>query len=145
VTVSAEPETTAEERPPPRPHPAADALVRIAGLVVALLATVVTAVAELYLTPLRIGGVPIGASVLVAAAANWGIAWFAVHTTGRRWASGPPWALWTMIMFFAAGSRTREGDYLLSGNDWIALVMILVGSLAFAVHAYRMILRRPAP
>jgi hypothetical protein len=145
VTVSTEPQATAEDRPPARPRPAADALLRVAGLVVALVATVLTAVAELYLTPLRVGGVPIGVGVLFAAAANWGIAWFAVQTTGRRWASGPPWALWTVIMIFAAGARTPEGDYLLSGNDWIALVMILVGSLVFAVHAYRMILHRPAP
>ena len=145
MTVSAEPQTAPEDRPAPPPRPAVDALVRATGLLVALVATVVTAVAELILTPLRIGGVPVGLTVLVAAVANWAIAWFAVRTTGRRWASGPPWALWTVIMLFAAGVRTTEGDYLLSGNDWIALVMILVGSLVFAVHAYRMILRRPAP
>ena len=114
----------------------------VAGLVISLVATVVTAVAELYLTPLRIGGVPIGVAIPFAAAANWGLAWFAAVTTGRRWAIGPAWALWTLLMLFAAGARTAEGDYLISGDDWVALVMILVGSLAFAVYAYRAILRR---
>jgi hypothetical protein len=129
--------------PPERtPSAAAEVAVRAGGVVVVVLATVVTAVAELYLTPLRVGGVPIGVAIPFAAAANWGLAWFALTTTGRRWAMGLPWALWTVIMLFAAGVRTTEGDYLLGGNDWVALVMILVGSLAFAVYSYRVILRR---
>jgi hypothetical protein len=142
VTVSTEPETLAED-PPARPRPVVDLVLRVAGVVITLLATVVTAVAELYLTPLHVGGVPIGVAVPFAALANWSIAWFAVHTVRRRWALGPPWVLWTVLMFLASGMRTREGDYLLSEDDWIALVMILVGSLAFAIYAYRMILRRP--
>ena len=88
------------------------------------------------------GGPLLGVSILLAVAANYGIAWFAVTTTGRRWAMGPPWAFWTVLMLFAAGVRTTEGDYLLSGDDWPALVMILVGSLTFAVYSYRMILKR---
>jgi len=140
MIVSVEAETPVEpKRPDPRLAPALGA----AGLLIAVLATVVTAVAELYLTPLRLFGVPTGVAVLFAAVANWGLGWFAVTTTGRRWALAPPWALWTIIMLFAAGVRTREGDYLLSGNDWIALVMILVGSLSFAVFSYRLILTRP--
>ena len=140
-------ETPPEQRV--RPSRAAGVAVAAGGLIVALLATVVTAVVELYLTPLRIAGVPIGVAVLFAAAANWGLAWFAEYTTGRRWAIAVPWAVWTALMLFAAGARTTEGDYLVSGDDWVALVMILVGSLIFAVYAYRAILgrtvvRRPA-
>ena len=45
-------------------------------------------------------------------------------------------------MLVAAEVRTNEGDYLLVGGDWVALVMVLVGSLTFAVYAYRVILRR---
>ncbi|MCA2214057.1 hypothetical protein [Jidongwangia harbinensis] len=141
MTVSVEPETIGEA-PAERPRPVVDLLFRVLGLVISLVATVVTGVLELFLTPLRIGGVPVGATVLLAGAANAAIAWFAVHTTRRRWAVGPPWALWTVMMIFASGVRTREGDYLVSGNDWIALVMILVGSLAFAIYAYRLILHR---
>ena len=137
MSVTVEPEVTTEQAPA-RDNP----LIRVAGLVVAVAAVVVAAVAELYLTPLRLGGVPIGVAVVFAGVANWAIAWFAETTTRRRWSVGPPWALWTLLMLVAAGVRTTEGDYLLSGDDWIALVMILVGSLAFAVYAYRMILRR---
>jgi hypothetical protein len=84
----------------------------------------------------------LGVSILLAAVLNYVIAWFAVRTTGRRWALAPPWALWTMMMLFAAGVRTGEGDYLLGGDDWVGLVMILLGSLTYAVYSYRMILRR---
>lgn len=139
MIISAEP-MQAPEEPPAAPRDSA--VVRVAGLVVTLVATVVTALVELYLTPLRVFGVPTGASVLFAAVANWGLAWFVLRTTRRRWSVGLPWVLWTVIMFFAAGATTAEGDYLLSESDWIALVMILVGSLVFAVFAYRMILGR---
>ncbi len=144
MTAAVEVETPVEEkRLDPRLASMLASGLRVAGLLIAIVATVVTAVAELYLTPLRLGGVPLGVAVVFAAVANWGLCWFAVTTTGWRWAPALPWALWTIMMLFAAGVRTREGDYLLSGNDWIALVMILVGSLSFAVYAYRLILTRP--
>ena len=132
-------------------------IIRLGGVLVAIVAAFVTGVLELFLTTLRWGdlttiwrgdsigsgsGPLLGVSILLAVVGNWAIAWFAVSTTGRRWAMGPPWALWTLIMLLAAGVRTHEGDYLLSGNDWIGLVMILAGSLTFAVYSYRQILKR---
>jgi hypothetical protein len=160
----AEPEAPAVEPRAPEPEPPAarqpwpgwDPLIRAGGVVVSIVAAFVTGVLELFLTTMRAGdlttiwrgnaigsggGPVIGVSVLLAVLANYGIAWFAVSTTGRRWALGPPWVLWTLMMLFAAGVRTNEGDYLLGGDDWVALVMILVGSLTFAVFAYRMILK----
>ena len=138
----------------------AERLIRVAGIVVSLLAAFVSAVFELLLTTLRAGDVvsvwrgdPIGSgggpllgvSVLLAIVGNLVIAWFAVATTGRRWAFGPAWALWTVLMFVAAGVRTAEGDYLLSGTNYIALATILIGSLTFAIYAYRIILKRMPP
>jgi len=49
-----------EERTPSR---ALDRTLRAAGLVIALLATVLTAALGLFLTPVRLGGVPVGASM----------------------------------------------------------------------------------
>ena len=110
-----------------------DRLIRVFGVVVSVLAALVTGVLELLLTTLRAGdllsvwhgdaigsggGPLIGVSVLLAIAGNLAIAWFAVTTTGRRWTLGPPWALWTLLMFVAAGVRTAEGDYLLSGTNY---------------------------
>lgn len=119
-------------------------LVKIVGVVVSLIAAVLTGFFEIILAPVRAGGIPVGAAIVAAVVANYAIAWFAYATVGRRWAIGPPWALWTLFMLFAAGTRTTEGDYLIAGDDWVALAMILLGSLTFAVFAYRMILRPPA-
>jgi len=135
---------------PPTPERGAerrglDRTVRIAGVVISVLAAIVTGALEIFSTQLRIGGVLVGVSILAALVANPAIAWFAVTTTGRRWALGPPWIVWTIVMLGAAGIRTDEGDYLISGSDWVALVMILVGSLAFAVYSYRMILSSRPP
>ena len=139
------------EAPAPTPVPAEqkkesralDRTIRVAGVVVSVLAAVLSGLLELFFTTLRVGGVPVGVSVLMAVAGNVAIAWFAVTTADRRWALGPAWVVWTLMMLLAAGVRTREGDYLVSGDDWVAMVMILAGSLTFAVYAYRMILRTP--
>jgi hypothetical protein len=153
-----EQETPAESVAPEPERRGLDRLIVAGGVLVAIVATFVTGVLELFLTPLRWGdlttiwrgdsigsgdGPVLGLAILLAAVANYAIAWFAVSTTGgKRWAMAPPWALWTLMMLFAAGVRTSEGDYLLAGNDWVGLVMILVGSLSFAVYSYRMILKR---
>nr|WP_296069639.1 hypothetical protein [uncultured Actinoplanes sp.] len=143
--------------PPRTPWAGWDKVLRVAGVLIAIVAAVVSGAFELVLSTLRAGdvvsvwrgdaigsggGPVVGLSIVLAAVLNYGIAWFAVSTTGRKWAIGPPWVLWTLFMLVAAGVRTPEGDYLLSGDNWVALVMILVGSLTYAVYSYRMILKR---
>jgi hypothetical protein len=123
---------------------ALDTVIKTAGVVISIVATLITGFFEIILSPLRAGGVPICVAIVAAVVANYAISWFAYTTVGKRWAIGPPWALWTVFMLFAAGTRTTEGDYLISGDNWVALAMILVGSLTFAVFAYRMILKPPA-
>jgi hypothetical protein len=128
----------AEQR---RESRALDTLIKVAGVVIAIVAAVLSGFLEIFLAPLRAGGVPLCVAILMAAVANYAIAWFAHTTVGRRWAVAPPWVIWTLLMLFAAGVRTTEGDYLIAGDNYVALVMILVGSLTFAVYAYRMILK----
>jgi hypothetical protein len=157
-----EPDIAAPEPAPEARTPWAgwDSLIRAGGVAVAVLAALFSGVLEIFLSTLRAGDVvtvwggdPIGSgagpllglSILLALVLNYAIAWFAVATTGRRWALGPPWALWTLLMLFAASVRTGEGDYLLGGENWVALVTVLVGSLSFAVYSYRMILKGPRP
>lgn len=145
----------AQETPGGLPDDVRDCILRVTGLGVALLATLITAFVELELSALRTGairamldgdspwagtGAPLPVAVPLTVVANLAIAWFAVTTTGRRWAAGPPWALWTLFMLGAAGTRTSEGDYLVGGTNWVALATILAGSLTFAWFAYRMIL-----
>jgi hypothetical protein len=133
------------------------AALRAAGVLVSVLATLVTTWLELELSVLRVGGVTglfrgeldvwagagqlIGLAIPVTIGVSLALAWFAVTTIGRAWAIGVPWALWTLLVLGAAGTRTTEGDYLLGGDNWVALVMILVGSVTFAGYAYRMIMK----
>jgi hypothetical protein len=126
--------------PPKRPSRALELAIRLAGCLIAVLAALFSGMLEVIFAPWRIGGQLVGASAVAAVLANLAIAWFAYRTVGRRWAVGPPWVSWTALMFVAAGYRTTEGDYLLAGDNWVGLVMILLGSLAFAGYAYRMIL-----
>ncbi|MBB4737364.1 hypothetical protein BJY16_000823 [Actinoplanes octamycinicus] len=130
---------------------------RALAVLVTVLLTVVATLLEFELSALRVGGLTglfrgetdvwsgagqlAGLAIPVTVAVNLGLAWFAVATIGRSWAIGVPWALWTLLALGAAGTRTTEGDYLLGGDNWVALVMILVGSVTFAVYAYRMIMK----
>jgi len=139
VTV-AEVQAPAEQQPRP-PSRALDLVIKVAGLLISVVAAILSGVLEIFLSPLRAGGVLLGVSILIAAVGNYAIGWFAHATVGKRSAVALPWAIWTLLMFFAAGTRTTEGDYLIAGDNWIALTMILVGSLAYAVFAYRMILK----
>jgi hypothetical protein len=121
----------------------ADRLLRIAGGVLAVLMALLTGVLELYLTPLRAGGMLIGVAAVVAVPVNVGLAWFAQRAVGARFAFGLPWSAWTALMFVAAGVRTDEGDQLLAGDNWVGMVLILSGSVAFAAYAYRVVLNPP--
>ncbi|GAB7043830.1 MULTISPECIES: hypothetical protein [Catenuloplanes] len=116
-----------------------DLTLRITGGVLVVLAAVVTAILEVFFTPLRVGGVLIGASALGAVVANVALARFALRTIGAKWAMALPAVAWFAVLMVAAGS-TSEGDILLAGNNWVGLATIFTGSMAFAVVAYRAIL-----
>ncbi|GLY01006.1 MULTISPECIES: hypothetical protein [Actinoplanes] len=133
-------------------------VIRAGGVVVSILATLVTALVEIELSAFRVGSVAalldgdspwtgggalIPIATPVAVGLNLAIAWFAETTTGRRWAVGVPWALWTLLMLAAAGTRKAEGDLLFQGDNWTVLLTITAGSLTFAVYAYKMILKPP--
>lgn len=154
--------TPPEDASVPEPGKKADLepVIRVAGVVISILAALISGFLEINLSMLRTGdfvtmwrgdaigsggGPLVGLSILLAGVLNWAIAWFAVTTTRRRWSLAPPWALWTLLMLGAAGVRTDEGDYLLSGDNWVALIMILAGSLTYAVASYRLILKSRLP
>ncbi|MGC5030201.1 hypothetical protein [Micromonospora sp. DT229] len=135
-----------QEQLPPPPRAAGvrrvlDMGLRVAGGVVAVVAGAVTAVLELLLAPLRIGGYLIGVAALVAVVVNIALSWFAIETVGRRWAVALPALPWVAIMI-AAADRTTEGDVLLIGN-WVGLALVVAGAMAFAVTAFRSIVAGP--
>ncbi|MEE6257047.1 hypothetical protein [Plantactinospora sonchi] len=145
VPLSGSPESTGSPsrlRSPGLRH-AADLALRIIGGVLAVVGAAVTAVLELILATLRVDGVLIGLSALLAVLANVALSWFAPRAVGRRWALVLPAAVWFVLMVVAAGG-TSEGDVLLAGNNWVGLAMIFAGSVAFAVMGFRLIMAPPS-
>jgi hypothetical protein len=143
LPVGAPPVDLVVDGSPSRLAVAVDGVWRFLGGLLSVLMALLTGLLELYFAPLRVGGVLIGISVLLAVSCNVGLAWFATRTVGARWAVVLPWVPWTALMFIAAGVRTDEGDQLLSSDNWVGMVLILVGSVAFAGFAYRQILGPP--
>ena len=119
-----------------------DLTLRLVGAVVAVAGAVLTAVLELLLATVRVGGALIGVSALLAVLANVALSWFANYAVGRRWAVALPALTWFALMIVAAGGRA-EGDILLAGDNWVGLALIVAGSMAFAVMAFRAILSVP--
>jgi hypothetical protein len=125
-----------------------------AGILVAIGLAAVSAVWEAFLTPLAwhwtSGGhghfVRLPVALVCAVAGNAALAWFTHTVTGKTLAVLAPFAAWTVPMVVAAG-RTREGDLVLAGNNWVGLATMFAGALAFAVAAYWLVIRslgRPA-
>lgn len=124
---------------PTRIAAAVDLALRVIGGVIAVVASALTALLELLFATLRVGGHLIGVSVVLAVAANLALGWFAYRAVGRLWAVALPAAVWLVVMGVAS-VRTSEGDVLLAANNWVAFPMMIAGSIAFAVVAYRLIL-----
>ncbi|HEU4427029.1 MAG TPA: hypothetical protein VFR67_31255 [Pilimelia sp.] len=118
-----------------------DTALRVTGGLVAVVGTVVTALAEIFYVPLRVGGVLVGASVVLAVVANVVLVRFTVATTGTKAAALVPPLIWFGMMMVAS-NRQVEGDILLAGDNWVGLATIFAGSLAFGVAGYRLILAR---
>jgi hypothetical protein len=120
----------------------------IAGTVVGVALGFVTAVYEVYLTPLRLssaGHARVPLAVLVAIVANAGLVFFTRMVTGRVGPALLPGVAWIVVML-AAGNETSDGDLLITGNNWVGLATILCGAVAWAVAGYIVIVRRgPRP
>ncbi|MEU5946213.1 hypothetical protein ABZ793_11695 [Micromonospora sp. NPDC047465] len=140
--MSVVPEESAPPPPPGRSRLLLDLALRVAGGLVAVLGGVLTAVLELLLATLRVGGQLIGVSVVLAVAANIALSWFAHEAVGRRWAVALPALPWFVLMAVAA-VRTTEGDLLVAGDNWVGLAMIVAGAMTFAVMGFRQVLAQP--
>jgi hypothetical protein len=117
----------------------------IAGLLVATLLGAALAIIEALYSPLRIGGWRVPVSLVMALATNPLLGWFAYTTTRRRLAALLPAAAWCVVWVLAAG-RTSEGDLIITEDNWVGLLTLFAGPLAFAIGIYISTLRsRPAP
>lgn len=123
-------------------------LLRAWGLVVAAGLGAVSAAYEAFLTPLMLrwtsGGqlhtLRLPVALAVAVAGNLALVWFAYTVVGRVAGAFAPAAAWTLAMV-AAAKQTDAGDLVLTGNNWVGLVTMLVGVLAYAGGVYWLVLR----
>lgn len=122
-----------------------DLAVRVLGGLVAVAGGLVTALIEVFLAPLRVGTVRLPVSPVLAVLGNVALVWFTYRATGKRGVLVLPALAWMAVLLMAAG-RTDEGDLLLTGDNWVGLATIFVGTAAFAVAAYFLLVpRRPTP
>ncbi len=119
------------------------AWLRLAGTVTGVLLGLATGVWDVFLSPLRAGGVPLPVSPLLAVLGNLGLVWFTYRVTGGKGLALLPGLAWFAIMVVGAG-RTTEGDVPMPGNDYMGLLAVLLGAVAWGVGAYRLIVPRPA-
>ncbi|MDT4989748.1 MAG: hypothetical protein QOI74_3842 [Micromonosporaceae bacterium] len=109
---------------------------------------VVSAVWEAFLTPVAVtwtsGGhahsVRLPVALLCAIVGNAGLTWYTRVVTGRVLTVMLPFLAWTTPMLFAA-SRTREGDLVLTSNNWVGIGTMFAGAVTFAATAYWLALR----
>ena len=71
---------------------------------------------------------------LLAIVANIAIVWFTMRVTDRIGLSLVPAVGWLVVMF-AAGTLTSDGDLIVEGT-WVGLTTILLGAFAWAIGAY---------
>ncbi|WP_203713699.1 hypothetical protein [Asanoa siamensis] len=139
-------EPPAEQAPEPRPsrdRGVVAVLLTTAGVLFTVLLSVLSAVLELLLISVRIGGTLIGVSAVLALAGNLFIGWFAYRSTKRRLTVLPAALIWLAITLLAAG-RTTEGDYLIAADNWVGWAMIGAGSLGWTIVGIRLVSSPPA-
>jgi hypothetical protein len=131
--------------PPAVPEGPAPGWLQAAGVAVGLLLGFVTAVWEVFASPLYAGAIPLPVSPVLAVATNLAVIWFTRRVTGRAGLALLPGVVWFGTMFVAA-NKTNAGDLLIPGNDYMGLAAILLGCAAWGVGGYWAVLRqRPGP
>jgi hypothetical protein len=121
---------------------AAGLVIAIAGGLIAVVAGFGAGVLEGFLIPLRIGGVRVPIAVVVAIVANIGIALWTRYVTGNKLAPLAPAVAWFAAIALL-GTKSAAGDLVIIGDDWVALLTVFVGAIAFAVALF--LGARPAP
>ncbi|MGA8115635.1 MAG: hypothetical protein WCA46_18395 [Actinocatenispora sp.] len=112
-----------------------DLTVRIVGMVVVVWGSVLAALLESFLVPLRVAGFRLPLSLLLAVVGNILFMYMAKWATGRRFLALVPGLLWFVVTIVMSG-QTTEGDTVLIGGDWMPLALLLLGAGSVAVGAF---------
>jgi hypothetical protein len=113
----------------PPDAPAGRALTYTSYSLVLLLALLL-AVWGAFLVPLRVGGVPVPVSWVIAVVGNGLLGWVGGRLLGRLGAAGPG-VVWLFVAL-AFGSQRAEGDLVVPGTS-VGLVFLVAGAIASAV------------
>lgn len=122
----------------------AERALAIGGAAVGVLGGAGTGIIEAFYAPLRWGAVRLPLAPLLAVASNMLLVWFTYRVTRRTGLAMLPGAAWLVVMGFAMDKRT-EGDLLLVAGNWMALVLVIAGSLAWAVAVAVLVWRHALP
>lgn len=123
----------------------ADRALRVVGGLVALAGAVVTALVEVFYTPLYVGAVRLPVTLVLAVVTNAALVWFAYQVTGSKLFALVPGLVWMGLLIAAAGPRS-EGDRIL--YDAFGVLVIFAGVAGYTFAAYRLLIPappRPAP
>lgn len=91
------------------------------------------AVLQCFLLPLRIGAVPVPASIMLAVGGNIALTHLAYRLTRSRIAALLPMLTWLVVVVAFSVPRP-EGDVIITGNGWnIAFLGLGVSAAAYAV------------
>jgi hypothetical protein len=115
---------------------------KVAGTVVGLLGGFLTAVWEIFLSPLYAGAVPLPVSPVLAIVTNLALVWFVKRVTTSTGLSLLPGVVWIVTMIPGL-VETRPENVLIPSNDYMGLAAVLLGAATWALTAYRQLLFRP--
>lgn len=106
---------------------------RIVGGALTVALTLLVAVVECFLVPLRAGRWPVPLCVLAAVVGNVALCRFAVLVTGRRASALLPPLVWLVVVLVFAAPRP-EGDLVVPGS-WVGIAFLFGGAIAGAYGA----------
>lgn len=123
-------------------------LATAASYALVLVLAVQNAVLSAFLLPLRVGGVLVPVSLLLAGGGTALIGVVGARVVRARWGAAVPGLLW-VVLALIAGSRRAEGDLVVAGGEGsglatLGLVFLAVGAIGSAA-GYALSAPRPVP
>lgn len=127
------PEAPVQESP--AAHGPVDMVWRVLGSLIAVWGGALLALIEVFLVPLRIGGIRWPVSPVLAVLSNIGLMLFARYVSGNRFVGLLPGFAWFAVTVLFS-TTTAAGDVILLGNDAMPKILLLVGAASIAVGAF---------
>ena len=114
-------------------------LLRTGGATVGVLLGLVTGVWEAFLSPLYAGNFPLPVAPVLAVLMNVALVWGTHYVTRHRLLTLLPGLAWFAVVLVCL-TKTSEGDLVVPDNDWMGVLVVLLGAAAWGVGGYWLIL-----